>query len=111
MATEKKSTRREKIAESLKALPLVSAKVHAAEEAIDLTQLMAEQVENMEVKNFILAGAELHKESIARYNADVIFLRKQIMYHTTKIVEEMTVNGFAKFGKSLLEAIAAKSAE
>lgn len=108
MATEKKSTRREKIAESFKNLPLVSTKVKAAEEAIDLTQLMASQVENEDVKSFILQSAELHKESIARYNADVVFLRKQIMYHTSKIVEEMTVLQFAKFGKNLMEGISAK---
>lgn len=111
MATEKKSTRREKIAESFKNLPIVSTKVKAAEDAIELTELMASQVENEDVRKFILDSAELHRESIARYNADVVFLRKQIMYHTSKIVEEMTVMQFAKFGKNLMEGIATKSVE
>lgn len=105
MAKDSKKTRRQKISESIIALPIVSAKVSNAEKAIGIAEDMAKNVKEKEVSDFILASVSRDKEAIERYNADVMFLRKQIFYHAGKLAEEMTVDQFAKFGDGLVKLL------
>lgn len=100
-----KSSRRDKIAESLRNLPIVSEKVRVAEESIKLAKLFAAQVEDPKVSAFILASADRDSDSILRGQADMLFLRKQIFYHASKLAESMSVDDFKVFGDSLLDLI------
>lgn len=100
--------RREKIAESLIALPIVSEKIRAAEIAMGMAEQIAKKTNDEEVKKFILGSVARDSAFAERSREDVIFLRSQIVNHTKHLVLGMSVEEFKSFGDELQKLLAPK---
>lgn len=91
MAQATKKSAAEKIVESLGSLSKVSADRGNIENILKLT-------DNDVVRTFI-------KSQQTRYDEDISYLRKKIVYQAQKVATEMSVENFNKFAQGLAKLL------